>query len=151
MLDPAPVCDLSDDLLRSVRILTPNQTEAALLIGTSTAIEDMSQAELAAHKLRARGAETVVVKMGERGCFIAGPDQCFIAPGFRVAAVDTTAAGDAFNGAFAVALREGEALRDAAHFANAAAALSVTRNGALTSMPNRSEVDQFLVSTSRQQ
>jgi ribokinase len=148
MLDPAPVCDLSDDLLRSVRILTPNQTEAGLLLGTSKAIEDMLQAELAARKLQARGVDTVIVKMGEQGCFIAASDQCFVAPGFAVAAVDTTAAGDAFNGALAVALGEGLALRDAAHLANAAAALSVTRNGALTSMPNRSEVDEFLVSTS---
>jgi ribokinase len=145
MLDPAPVCDLSDDVLRSVRILTPNQTEAALLLGKSKPIDDMTQAEVAARKLQDRGAGTVVVKMGEQGCFLAGSDDYFIATGFRVAAIDTTAAGDAFNGAFAVALREGLTLRDAAHFANGAAALSVTRNGALTSMPNRSEVDQFLV------
>ncbi len=146
VLDPAPVCDLSGDLLRSVRILTPNQIETGLLLGEDGPIGDMAKAEQAARKLQARGVETVVVKMGDQGSFVAGSGDCFIARGFEVTAVDTTAAGDAFNGAFAVALREGSGLRDAARFANAAAALSVTRNGALTSMPKRSEVDQFLAS-----
>ncbi|MBV8810368.1 MAG: ribokinase [Acidobacteriaceae bacterium] len=146
ILDPAPVCDFSDDVFRSVRILTPNQIEAGLLLGEATPIGTLAEAERCARKLQARGVETVVVKMGEQGSFVAGQNESFVAPGFEVTAVDTTAAGDAFNGAFAVALREGLGSRDAARFANAAAGLSVTRNGALKSMPNRLEVDQFLAS-----
>lgn len=144
ILDPAPGCCLPDEMLAATAILTPNQTEAALLLGTSDPPQTIADAERAAKQLQARGAETVIVKMGEQGCVLASPGGCEAIPGFLVTAVDTTAAGDTFNGALAVALANGAALREAATFANAGAALSVTRPGASASVPSLTEVQQFL-------
>ena len=146
ILDPAPACELPDDLLSCVTILTPNQTEAALLLGTSENLEDFAQAEAAARKLQDRGPQTVIVKMGSRGCLIADVNSITHQAGFQVKAIDTTAAGDTFNGALAASLSRGANLRDAARFANAAAALSVTRPGALASIPGLAEVQEFLSS-----
>lgn len=144
ILDPAPACALPDDLLWSVSILTPNQTETAILLGTPEVPEQFSQAEAAARKLQARGAKTVIVKMGAQGCFIADEYMTVSKPGYRVHAMDTTAAGDTFNGALAAALASGASLAEAASSANAAAALSVTKPGAIASMPRLSELQQFL-------
>ncbi|HSU59693.1 MAG TPA: PfkB family carbohydrate kinase, partial [Bryobacteraceae bacterium] len=106
----------------------------------------MQDAARAARQLQARGAEMVIVKMGALGCLFAnGPDVAEI-PGLCVQAVDTTAAGDTFNAALAVALAEGSSTLEAIRFANAAAALSVTRPGAISSMPLRSDVERFLAS-----
>lgn len=144
ILDPAPARPLSDKLLSCVNILTPNQTEAALLLGDLEPPEDYVQAEIAARKLQARGPGTVIVKMGARGCFIAERDDLFAKDGFPVQATDTTAAGDTFNGALAAALASGKTLADASLFANAAAALSVTKPGAIASIPHLEEVQKFL-------
>ena len=146
ILDPAPACELPDGLLSCVTILTPNQTEAALLLGTSENLEDLAPAEAAARKLQDRGPQTVIVKMGSRGCLIADVNSTSSQAGFPVDAVDTTAAGDTFNGALAAALAQGANLPDAARFANAAAALSVTKPGAVASMPRLPEVQEFLSS-----
>ena len=146
ILDPAPAAELPDELLRSVSILTPNQTEAAFLIGASTVPESMAEAEVAARTLQSRGVQTVIVKMGERGCLLADGSTAAAIAGFRVNAVDTTAAGDTFNGALATALAEGKSLPDAVRFAHAAAALSVTKPGAIPSIPTRAQVEQFLAS-----
>jgi ribokinase len=146
ILDPAPAAELSDDLLRSVAILTPNQTEAAFLAGWSKAPENQTEAERVARTLQSRGAQTVVIKMGDQGCLITDEGGVTVAAGFRVNAVDTTAAGDTFNGALAMALAKGVSLPEAARFANAAAALSVTKPGAIPSIPTRSQVEQFLAS-----
>lgn len=127
ILDPAPVCDLPASLLDLVDILTPNQTEAAAI------------PPLALERIK-----TVVFKLGREGCRIRHSASDTIVPGFQVAATDTTAAGDTFNGALAVALHEGRDLTSAARFANAAAAISVTRPGAIPSVPSRLEVNQFL-------
>jgi len=146
ILDPAPAHDLPDALFRSTSILTPNQTEAGFLISSAESIETMQDAARAARQLQARGAEMVIVKMGALGCLFAnGPDVAEI-PGLCVQAVDTTAAGDTFNAALAVALAEGSSTLEAIRFANAAAALSVTRPGAISSMPLRSDVERFLAS-----
>ena len=145
ILDPAPARHLPDELLAAVSILTPNQTEAAMLANCRTAPAGMREAESCTRQLHARGA-TVIVKMGEQGCLVSTPEGVTIIPGFAVDAVDTTAAGDTFNGALAVALASGEALRNAATFANAAAALSVTKAGAISSLPSRAEVERFLAS-----
>ncbi|MBV8573081.1 MAG: ribokinase [Acidobacteriaceae bacterium] len=143
ILDPAPACTLPDNLLSFVSILTPNQLEAGFLAGSSTP-RDSAEAAACAQTLRRRGAATVIVKMGEQGCLIADESGTAETPGLRVEVRDTTAAGDTFNGALAVAMAEGAALRKAARFANGAAALSVTKPGAISSIPTRDAVDRFL-------
>ncbi len=150
ILDPAPAHELPDELLRSTSILTPNQTEAGFLIRSTESIETMAQAERAARQLQADGAETVIVKMGALGCLMAnGPEMTEIR-GFPVRAVDTTAAGDTFNAALTVGLADGLKMFEAIRFANAAAAFSVTRPGAISSMPVRSQVEELLASARSQ-
>jgi ribokinase len=146
ILDPAPARALPDELCRATSILTPNQTEAAFLTGSNEPIETMAEALHAGKQLQARGAESIIVKMGAQGCLIADGSETTDVPGFSVQPVDTTAAGDTFNAALAVGLAEGQKTIDAIRFANAAAALSVTKPGAISSMPLRSEVEQFLQS-----
>lgn len=142
ILNPAPAQPLPDSLLAKVSILTPNETEAEILTGIRVAGKRGARAATAA--LKQRGVETVIITLGARGAFVSGPDVEGIVPGFKVRAVDTTAAGDVFNGALAVALSEGGALVEAVRFANAAAALSVTRLGAQPSAPKRKEIFGFL-------
>jgi len=142
ILNPAPAQPLPAQLLKRVSILTPNETEAELLTGIK--VDSPTAAAKAAAKLRARGVATVIITLGARGAFIAGVGGERLVPGFKVTAVDTTAAGDIFNGALAVALAEGQALSTAVRFANAAAALSVTKLGAQPSVPTRKEIIRFL-------
>ncbi len=144
ILDPAPARRLSPEILGLVDFLTPNQTEAVLLLGTSEEIVSYEQAEAAAQKLLDSGSSTVILKLGALGVVIANGESCQRVPGFPVEAVDSTAAGDTWNGAFAVALAEGKDIISAARFANAAGALSVTRPGAQSSIPTREEVDRLL-------
>ena len=145
ILDPAPGRTLAPELLRHVDFLTPNETETLTLLGESgLAMETDSDLDAAAKRVLALGPKAVVLKLGARGCLIATAEDVHRVPGFKVDAVDTTAAGDVFNGAFATALAEGEPLPHAARFANAAAALAVTRPGAQNSVPSRREVDRFL-------
>jgi ribokinase len=139
ILNPAPARVLPIDLLKLVSILTPNETEAALLTGV--AVNNEAAAAQAADTLRARGVETVILTLGARGAFVAGASIRELVPGFRVKAVDTTGAGDVFNGALAVALGEHRPLLEAVRFANAAAAISVTRLGAQPSAPDRKEIE----------
>jgi len=138
ILNPAPARPLPDALLKKIDILTPNETEAEILTGIRVAGERGAGA--AAAILKKRGVETVIITLGPRGAFVSGPDVEGIVPGFKIRAVDTTAAGDVFNGALAVALSEGRALMKAVRFANAAAAISVTRLGAQPSAPKRKEI-----------
>jgi ribokinase len=147
ILDPAPAHAACLHWLQHVDYLTPNETEAAYLLGLTSPIVSEEQATRAATQLRQRGAESVLLKLGDRGCFIAAEDTAVLVPAFSVNAVDTTAAGDTFNGAFAVALIEGLPLVAAVRFANAAAALSVTRRGAQSAIPSRGEVDTFRASS----
>jgi len=142
ILNPAPARLLPDKLLKLVSILTPNETEAELLTGIKVTNE--AAAAKAAAKLRSRGVQTVILTLGSRGAFIADDSGNQLVAGFKVKAVDTTAAGDIFNGALAVALAEGKALPAAVLFANAAAAISVTRLGAQPSVPSRKEIESFL-------
>ncbi len=145
ILDPAPARELSPDLLRKVDFLTPNETETETLLGApGLKMESDADLELAARAVLALGPRSVVLKLGARGCVIASGEGCQRVPGFKVSAVDTTAAGDVFNGAFATALAEGRGVLQAARFANAAAALSVTRPGAQNSVPSRQEAERFL-------
>lgn len=126
ILDPAPAQPLTRELLELVDILTPNETEAEV-VGSA-------------------GPKAIIYKLGARGCRYKDGSTSIEWPGYKVEAVDTTAAGDTFNGALAVALAEGRPIPEALRFANAAAAISVTRLGAQASIPSRREVDQFLLS-----
>jgi ribokinase len=144
ILNPAPARALPDALLRYVSILTPNETEAELLTGIK--VDSDSSATKAASALRARGVQTVILTLGARGAMVATDDDAQIVPGFKVKAVDTTGAGDVFNGSLAVALAEEWPLIDAVRFANAAAAISVTRLGAQPSAPSRREIEKLLKS-----
>jgi ribokinase len=142
ILNPAPARPLANSLLKLVSVLTPNETEAELLTGIK--ITDAAAAARACEKLRSRGVRTVILTLGERGAFLADVDGQRLVPGFKVKAVDSTGAGDIFNGALSVALAEGKTVLDAVRFANAAAALSVTRAGAQPSAPIRADIDKFL-------
>jgi len=143
ILNPAPARPLPAALLRLVSVLTPNQSEAELLTGIP--IDGDASAGRAADRFLKRGVRrAVVITLGRRGAFVAGDGLHRRVPGFRVRAVDTTAAGDIFNGALAVALTDGRPLEAAVRFANAAAALSVTRPGAQPSAPRRAEIDRLL-------
>jgi ribokinase len=145
MLDPAPARALPRRMLRCVTYLTPNETEAAALCGVPpTDLTPATVAEIA-RTLAATGAANVVVKMGRRGAYVFSADGIRkMIPSFKVKAVDTTAAGDAFNGALAVALMHGLSLEKAVRFAAAAGALSATRAGAQPSMPTSQEVAHML-------
>jgi ribokinase len=140
ILDPAPACALPREMLAQVDILTPNETEALILLGRPAARLSLDEAAEVARELQALGPRTVILKLGDQGCYCRG-SVCAHLPAFRVEVRDTTAAGDTFNAGLAVALSEGQSLEAALHFANAAAAISVTRLGAQASAPSRVEVD----------
>lgn len=144
ILDPAPARPLSPELLSRVDILTPNESEASILLGWQPERITPTDAPRWARDLLGLGPAGVVLKLGEHGCFYADAQRELYAPAFPVAAVDTTAAGDTFNAALAVALAEDQPLERALQFANAAAAISVTRLGAQASVPSRDEVDALL-------
>lgn len=142
VLDPAPAAELPDEVYRHVSVITPNKSEAALLTGIE--VKDQETARQAAEILRARGVEQVIITLGSRGVYGLSSEGEFQLPAYKVEVVDTVAAGDTFTGALAVMLAEGKSLKEAAHYANAAAALAVTRPGAQASVPTRSEVLEFL-------
>jgi ribokinase len=144
ILDPAPAQPLAAALLRQVSILTPNETEACILLGRPPARVSLKAAPELARALLALGPQAVVLKLGDQGAFYSDGDSIIESPGFSVDPVDTTAAGDTFNAGFAVGLAEGKSVAEALRFANAAAAVSVTRLGAQSSVPARSEVEEFL-------
>ena len=143
ILNPAPVCDVSDALLGLVDILTPNEVEASALSGVD--VNDPSEANMAARALMRRGTRNIIITLGAHGLLaVTEAEERFI-PSLEVAVVDTTGAGDAFNGALATAVAEGKGFFEAAEFANAAAALSVTRIGTALSMPERQEIDRAIL------
>ena len=144
ILDPAPARRLSDDLLRLVDYLTPNETELALLTGAAPGELESAEAARLGRTLLQRGVRTVIVKMGARGAMLVGEQREHFWPAIPVKAVDSTAAGDAFNAAFAAALARGAAAIEAGDYAVAAAACSVTRAGAQPSMPTHDDVERLL-------
>jgi ribokinase len=144
ILDPAPARALSAEILELVDIATPNENEACLLAGVPPARVNATDAVALGNKIRELGVRAVIVKLGDQGCVFCGPDRTFASLPFPVGAVDSTAAGDTFNAALAVSLAEGAEMETALRFANAAAAISVTRPGAQTSAPARAEVESLL-------
>lgn len=142
ILNPAPARELPDDLLATIDMITPNETEAQRLTGI--AVNDDNDAARAAQALHDKGIATVIITLGSRGVWLSENGNGKLVPGFKVKAVDTIAAGDTFNGALVTALLEGKTMADAVRFAHAAAAIAVTRPGAQPSVPWREEIDAFL-------
>lgn len=140
ILNPAPAQKLSDSILKTIYILTPNETEAEILTGVK--VTNTDTAKKAAQILLKKSVEIVIITMGANGAFVHTNSLSELIPAPEVKAVDTTAAGDTFNGALAVAVSEGFNIREAVQFANKAASIAVTRLGAQTSTPYRSEVGE---------
>lgn len=147
ILDPAPACPLDRELLELVDYVTPNESELAALTGGPSTPSAEPGVEQRAATLRQLGARKVVVKQGAQGALLVDDSGTQSWPAPQVKAVDTTAAGDCFNAAFAVALAEGMSERAAGRFACTAASISVTRAGAQPSMPTRAEVENMLASS----
>ncbi|WP_303804276.1 ribokinase [Aeromonas rivipollensis] len=148
VLNPAPAQPLSSELLALVDLITPNQTEAELLTGVKVTGE--ASAAQAAARFNQMGIADVMITLGSQGVYCSNAKQQALIPGFRVEAVDTTAAGDTFNGALLAAELAGADFKAAVRFAHGAAALSVTRFGAQSSIPGKQEVDTFLQSQTAQ-
>ncbi len=138
VLNPAPAAELSDSLLSKLWLITPNRTETQLITGLP--VTNAEEAAAAAEALVAKGVKNVVITLGSKGAYVLSEDFRGVIPANPVKAVDTTGAGDTFNGALCVALSEGRSLRDACRFAAKASAISVTRMGAQPSIPFRNEI-----------
>jgi ribokinase len=138
ILNPAPAQSLPDDLYPALFLITPNETEAEILTGIT--VEDTISAARAADVLLTKGVQNVIITLGAQGAFFKNASTQFFVPAQRVEAIDTTAAGDVFNGALATGLAEKQSMQQAMEMATRAAAISVTRMGAQASAPFRSEV-----------
>jgi ribokinase len=138
VLNPAPARQLSPELLKNVDIITPNESEVKLLTGVE--VTDLASARAAARLLRESGIPVVIITMGAEGAYVLSENVDELIPGIKVPVVDTTGAGDTFNGALTVALAEQMELQEAVAFANRAAACSVTKMGAQTSAPSRTDL-----------
>lgn len=145
VLNPAPAAELPDAVLRKIDIVTPNETEAQALTGVK--IESEADALRAARVFGEKGVRKVIVTLGSMGAFATDGERHELIPRIDVNAVDTTGAGDAFNGGFAMALAEGRDLFTALRYGNAAGALSVTKPGTAPAMPARAEIDALYAAT----
>jgi ribokinase len=142
ILNTAPVQPVSDEVLSKVYLITPNEVEAEILTGIC--IDSEENAKKAAEWFFAKGVKNVLITLGQRGVFIATKERQAIIPAYKVNAIDTTGAGDAFNGGLVAALAEGKDIWEAAKFANALAAVAVQRLGTTPAMPTRAEIDEFI-------
>lgn len=142
ILNTAPVQPISDEVLKKVYLITPNEVEAEILSGIC--IDSEENAKKAAEWFFAKGVQNVLITLGHRGVFIATKERQEIIPAYKVNAIDTTGAGDAFNGGLVAAMAEGKDLWEAAKFANALAAVAVQRLGTTPAMPTRAEIDEFI-------
>lgn len=142
IINTAPYQPITDEFLRGTYLVTPNEVEAEELTGVP--VTDLESADRAAKVFFEKGVENVLITLGSRGVYINTEGRSEIVPAYRVKAIDTTGAGDAFNGGLLAALAEGKSLHDAARFANALAAISVQRMGTTPAMPTRAEIDAFL-------
>ena len=151
ILDPAPARDLPPGIFKNIAWFTPNQTESAFYLGNKHSESSPPAPAETAEMFLSNGCRGVVLKMGTNGTYLASQDGTGGAvPAFSVNAIDTTAAGDAFNAGFATGLMLGKSPLDSAAFAAAVAAISVTRIGAQPSMPSMAEVDEFMEIHSQQ-
>ncbi|WZL74179.1 ribokinase [Clostridiaceae bacterium 35-E11] len=142
IFNPAPACNLNDDLLKNTYILTPNETELTILTGEKAdTIEEM---EMASHKILERGVQNIIVTIGEKGSLLINKDKKQLHKAVKVAPIDTTAAGDSFTGALAVALAEEQEINKAINFATHVAGITVTKEGAQSSLPTREVVEDFM-------
>ena len=139
ILNPAPAAYLSNELMKCLYAIVPNKTEAEILSGIK--VSDWDSARQAADSISAKGVDNVVITLGSKGSFVKECNSYFEVPVDRINAIDTTAAGDTFCGAFCVGLSEGLSIHDAVYFANTAAGITVTREGAQSSIPYRKEID----------
>lgn len=142
ILNPAPAKQLSDDLLKNIDIITPNETETEYLTGIK--VLTILDAQKASSFLHNKGVKIVIITLGDKGAWVSCAGNGELITGFQVKAIDTIGAGDTFNGMLVTALLEGKTLNQAVKYAHAAGALSVTIAGAQTSVPTREEVDNFL-------
>lgn len=142
ILNPAPAQPLPDALLACVDIITPNETEAHSLTGVT--VNDERSAKQAANLLHDKGVKTVIITLGEQGSYLSCDEHQVMIPAHKVNAVDTTAAGDTYNGSLACAIVAGKPIEEAVRFATAASALSVMRNGALDSAPMLDDIKAFM-------
>ena len=144
ILNPAPFQKIDDGLLKKIDIITPNETEASQLTGVE--VKTKEDAEKAAEILMSKGVKNVIVTLGSQGSYIKTAKESRFLKAYKVNAIDTTGAGDAFNGAFAARFAESGDIFEAAEYANAAAAVSVTRIGAAPAIATKAEVDAFIES-----
>ena len=142
LLNPAPARNLSDELIRVVDYIVPNETELGLLSGKP--VNDLASIEEAGRTLLSRGVKNIIVTLGEKGAMILNKEGIKLIPSFKVKVVDTTAAGDAFIGGMAVGLMNGKSLEDAVQYGCACGSLAVTKFGAQPSMPTLEEVNKLL-------
>lgn len=142
LLNPAPGRELDEELLSKVTYLTPNETEAEIISGIK--IKSIEDAEKAAKLILDKGVSTVVITLSEKGALVADSKGIRHIPSFKETAIDTVAAGDSFNGAFAYQIMEGKSVDEAVRFANAVGAITVTRKGAIPSLPYYHEVEEYL-------
>lgn len=142
IINTAPYQPMTDGFLNGAYLVTPNETEAEAMTGIK--VTDQESADQAAKVMLAKGVQNVLITLGSKGVYIYSEGKSVIIPAYKVEAVDTTGAGDAFNGGLLTALSEGKTLMEAAKFANAVAALSVQKIGTTPSMPSREHVDAFI-------
>ena len=142
VLNPAPAAEIPPEVLKKIDIVTPNETEAQVLTGIE--VKTQQDAERAAKVFMDKGVKNVVITMGALGAFATDGKKSELLPRLKVDAIDTTGAGDAFNGGFVMALSEGRDLFEALRYGNATGALSVTKKGTAPSMPSRGEIDRMV-------
>ena len=142
ILNPAPAKKLPDKIFPMIDIITPNETELSAL--TDIKVRNLDDVRKASFKLLERGVKNIVVTLGKHGCFYKNNKEELFIKSFKVKPIDTTAAGDAFNGALAVTLGEGKPIKDALRFSNAVGALTTTKLGAQRSLPSRQDVQSFI-------
>ena len=146
VLNPAPACEIPDAMFALADFVTPNETEAEFFTGVSQADYPMEiWREKAAKAMHDRGVKALIITMGEHGAYFSGPEGAFMMPAFKISPVDSTAAGDAFNGGFAVRIAAGDDVRAAMRYGSACGAITTMRRGSMPSLPNAEEVEQFFI------
>ena len=145
VLNPAPACEIPDRMFALADYVTPNETEAEFFTGIHREGMDLAKwREVTAKALHERGVKALIITMGEHGAYYSGPEGAFMMPAFRIQPVDSTAAGDAFNGGFAVRIAGGAGVREAMRYASACGAITTMRRGSMPSLPDTEEIEQFL-------